>query len=96
MVDWVNVLGVDLIVVIGDFIDGLVVMCWDDVVLLVDFCVFDGVYVIFGNYEYFFDYLVWMWYLMGLGMCMLLNVYVVIVKGDDCIVFVGVIDLFVF
>lgn len=56
VVDESNVLMLDLIVIIGDLIDGSVEVCCDDVCLFVDLWVLDGVVVIIGNYEYYVQY----------------------------------------
>ena len=88
-----NALGVDMIVVSGDFIDGSVDHRRNDVAPLDGLKAPDGVYAIPGNHEYFFDYTEWMRHLEGLGINMLENRHVVIRRGSDELVLAGVTDL---
>jgi predicted MPP superfamily phosphohydrolase len=93
MVDRANALGVDLIVVTGDFIDGSVAMRRADVEPLRDLRAPDGVYAIPGNHEYFFDYGAWMQHLAGMGFELLPNTHAVLKRGDDQLILAGVTDL---
>lgn len=92
VVDRSNTLGVDLIVVTGDVIDGSVDMRRQDVAALADLRAPDGVYVIPGNHEYFFDYQRWMDYFPTLGMKPLANGHAVIERGGAKLVLAGVTD----
>lgn len=76
-----NALGVDLIVVTGDFIDGTLTARRADVEPLRDLRAPDGVYAIPGNHEYFFGYREWMRHLAGMGMHMLLNGHEILARG---------------
>ena len=88
-----NALDADLIVITGDFIDGDVAHRKDDVAPLSGLRARDGVYVIPGNHEHFFDYQEWMGHLEMLGMRMLSNSHVILEKGNARIVLAGVTDL---
>lgn len=52
----------------------------------------DGVWVIPGNHEYFFDYDEWMRHFAGMGMRLLENQHVVLTRGSDALVLAGVTD----
>jgi predicted MPP superfamily phosphohydrolase len=93
MVDRANALGVELIVVTGDFIDGSVAMRQADVEPLRDLHAPDGVYAIPGNHEYFFDYDAWMHHLAGMGFRMLPNAHAVLQRGEQKLILAGVTDL---
>lgn len=88
-----NELGVDLIVVTGDLIDGSVSDRAQDVEALRNLQASDGVYVIPGNHEYFFDYAAWMQYFVSLGMRPLANSHTLIERDGAQIVLAGVTDL---
>ena len=88
-----NTLGVDLVVVTGDFIDGTLAARRADVEPLRDLRAPDGVYAIPGNHEYFFGYRAWMDHLTGLGMHMLLNEHAVLARGRGRVTIAGVTDL---
>ena len=92
VVDQANQLGVDLIVVTGDLIDGSVDERRQDVAALGDLRALDGVYVIPGNHEYFFDHQRWMAHFQTLGMKPLANSHVELVRGGARIVLAGVTD----
>lgn len=87
-----NALGVDLIVVTGDLIDGSLAARRTDVEPLRDLRAPDGVWVIPGNHEYFFGYDEWMRHFAGMGMRVLENRHVVLTRGDDALVLAGVTD----
>ncbi|MBD2750692.1 metallophosphoesterase [Microvirga sp. BT688] len=88
-----NSLGVDLIVVTGDLIDGSFGARQADVEPLRGLHARDGVWVIPGNHEYFFDYGRWMRHYASLGMRVLANDHAVLKRGDGELVLVGVTDL---
>lgn len=92
VVETSNALGVDLIVVTGDFIDGTLAARRADVEPLRGLRAPDGVYAIPGNHEYFFGYREWMDHLAGMGLHMLLNEHVVLTRGQGRIVLAGVTD----
>ncbi|WP_019904824.1 metallophosphoesterase [Methylobacterium sp. 77] len=86
-------LGVDLIVVTGDLIDGSLAARRADVEPLRELCAPDGVWVIPGNHEYFFEYAAWMRHYADLGMSVLENRHTVLRRGEDAVVLAGVTDL---
>jgi predicted MPP superfamily phosphohydrolase len=93
VVDRSNALGVNLIVVTGDLIDGPLSARVRDVEPLRDLHAPDGVYVIPGNHEYFFDNEAWMQYFASLGMKRLTNSHSVIERDGAQLVVAGVTDL---
>ena len=88
-----NTLGVDLIVITGDLIDGPLSARIQDVEPLRDLQATDGVYVIAGNHEYFFDNEGWMQHFVSLGMKRLANNHSIIERGDAQLILAGVNDL---
>ncbi len=92
VVDRSNALGVDLMVVTGDFVDGTLAVRRADVEPLRDLVAPDGVYAIPGNHEYFFGYRDWMDHFAGMGMHMLLNQHAVLARGSARLVLAGVTD----
>ena len=92
VVDRSNALGVDLIVVTGDLIDGSLGMRRADIEPLRDLRAKDGVFVIPGNHEYFFDYREWMRHYAGMGMRVLANGHATIDRDGDRLVVAGVTD----
>lgn len=93
VVDRSNALGVDLIVITGDLIDGPLSARKQDVEPLRDLHARDGVYVIPGNHEYFFDNETWMQYFVSLGMKRLSNSHAIIERSGARLVLAGVTDL---
>ncbi|WBO23201.1 metallophosphoesterase [Sphingomonas abietis] len=92
VVEATNRLGVDLIVVTGDVIDGGVTARRSGVEPLRDLRAPDGVFLIPGNHEYLSGYDVWMEHLATLGMHVLVNAHSVITRGSDALVLAGVTD----
>ncbi|MGA9701459.1 metallophosphoesterase [Pseudomonas sp.] len=88
-----NALGVDLIVVTGDLIDGSVANRTLDIAALRDLHAPDGVYVIPGNHEYFFDNQAWMQHFKSLGMIPLANSHTLIERNGTKLVLAGVTDV---
>jgi predicted MPP superfamily phosphohydrolase len=88
-----NVLGVDLIVVTGDLIDGSFGARRTDVAPLRELRAKDGVWVIPGNHEYFFGYEEWMLQYASLGMQALANDHTVLERDGGSLVLAGVTDL---
>jgi predicted MPP superfamily phosphohydrolase len=88
-----NGLGVNLIVVTGDLIDGPISARTRDVAPLRDLHAPDGVFVIPGNHEYFFDNEAWMQYFVSLGMTRLSNSHALIERGGAQLILAGVTDL---
>ncbi|WP_336757171.1 metallophosphoesterase [Pantoea sp. USHLN298] len=85
-------LGVDLIVVTGDVIDGSLEHRRNDVAPLRDLNAPDGVWAITGNHEYFFHQAVWTEHLASLGLQPLLNSHRVIQRGEAKLVIAGLPD----
>ncbi|UST52668.1 metallophosphoesterase (plasmid) [Comamonadaceae bacterium OTU4NAUVB1] len=92
VVDDANRLGVDLIVVTGDLIDGTLDARRADVAALGDLRAPDGVHVIPGNHEYFFGHARWMAHFQSLGMRPLANGHTVLARAGDRLVLAGVTD----
>ena len=92
VVDATNALGVDLIVVTGDVIDGSVANRRTAVAPLRDLAAREGVYLIPGNHEYLSGYDPWMQHLASLGMRILANTHVALTRGDATLVLAGVTD----
>lgn len=92
VVDDANRLGVDLVVVTGDLIDGTIDVRRADVAPLGDLRAPDGVYVIPGNHEYFFGYQHWMDHFQALGMKPLANGHAILTRGGARLVLAGVTD----
>ena len=88
-----NELGVDLVVITGDLIDGSVTERSEDIKALRDLRAPDGVYVTPGNHEYFFDNEAWMQHYISLGMRPLVNSHAVLERNGSQIVLAGVTDL---
>jgi predicted MPP superfamily phosphohydrolase len=88
-----NALAVDLVVVTGDLIDGSFGARHADVEPLRGLHARDGVWVIPGNHEYFFEYGTWMRHYASLGMRVLANDHAVLKRGDGELVLAGVTDL---
>ena len=87
-----NALGVDLVVVTGDLIDGSLRMRRADIEPLRDLRAEDGVFVIPGNHEYFFAYLEWMRHYASMGMRVLANGHAVLERDGNRLVVAGVTD----
>lgn len=88
-----NGLGADLIAITGDVIDGTVNNRREDVEPLRDLSAPDGVYVITGNHEYFFEQKKWTEHLIQLGMKSLPNKHAVINRNGAKLLLAGVNDL---
>ena len=81
-----NKLGVDLIVITGDLIDGTLDARRADIEPLQDLKATDGVYVISGNHEYIFGYGTWMAHFAALGLLSLENRHIVLDRDDGKLV----------
>lgn len=88
-----NRLGADLIVITGDVIDGTVENRRGDVEPLRLLTANDGVYVITGNHEYFYEPKRWVEHLTMLGLTPLPNSHVVIERNGAKLLLAGVNDL---
>ena len=87
-----NALGVDLIVVTGDLVDGTVEARRRDVEPLQSLRAADGVYVTSGNHETIFGYHAWMACYAGMGLRAIENGHVVLERDGGRLTLVGVSD----
>jgi predicted MPP superfamily phosphohydrolase len=87
-----NKLGVDLIAITGDLIDGTLDARRADIEPLRDLKAIDGVYVISGNHEYIFGYSTWMAYFAELGLLSLENRHIVLDRAGGKLVLAGITD----
>ncbi|WP_375789922.1 metallophosphoesterase [Bradyrhizobium sp. Pha-3] len=87
-----NKLGVDLIAITGDLIDGTIDARRKDIDPLRDLVAADGVYVISGNHEYIFGYDAWMAHYAALGLGSLENRHIVLERGAGRLVIAGITD----
>jgi hypothetical protein len=87
-----NRLGVDLIAITGDLIDGTPDARRADIEPLRDLKATDGVYVISGNHEYIFGYSAWMARFAELGLLSLENSSIVLDRNGGELVVAGITD----
>jgi predicted MPP superfamily phosphohydrolase len=87
-----NELGVDLIAITGDLIDGTLDARRTDVEPLQDLKATDGIYVISGNHEYIFGYSAWMAHFAALGLLSLENRHIVLDRNGGKLVLAGITD----
>ena len=87
-----NELGVDLIAITGDLIDGTLDARRADIEPLRDLKATDGVYVISGNHEYIFGYGTWMAHFAALGLLSLENRHIVLDRNGSKLVLAGITD----
>jgi uncharacterized protein len=87
-----NELGVDLIAITGDLIDGTLDARRTDIEPLRDLKATDGVYVISGNHEYIFGYSTWMAHFAALGLLSLENRHIVLDRNGGMLVLAGITD----
>jgi predicted MPP superfamily phosphohydrolase len=93
VVEQANGLGASLILITGDLIDGSLAARSADIEPLRDLRAADGIYVIPGNHEYFFDYHAWMTHFAAMGMRVLENDHAVLDRDGGKLVIAGVTDL---
>jgi uncharacterized protein len=87
-----NELGVDLIAITGDLIDGTLDARRIDIEPLRDLKATDGVYTISGNHEYIFGYSTWMAHFAALGLLSLENRHIVLDRNGGKLVLAGITD----
>ena len=92
VVDRSNALGVDLIAITGDLIDGTIEARRADIAPLRDLKATDGVHVISGNHEYIFGYDGWMAHFATLGLLSLENRHIVLERCGGQLVLAGITD----
>ncbi|WP_265500462.1 metallophosphoesterase [Paracoccus beibuensis] len=82
----------DLVAITGDVVDGIPATRQDDLASLRLLQAKDGVFMVPGNHEYYFDYVGWIETFQVLGLRPLLNGHVVIRRGSAEMVLAGVTD----
>lgn len=87
-----NKLGVDLIAITGDLIDGTPEARRADIEPLRDLQATDGVYVVSGNHEYIFGHSAWMARFVELGLLSLENSSIVLDRNGGKLVVAGITD----
>lgn len=87
-----NKLGVDLIAITGDLIDGTPEARRADIEPLRHLTARDGVYVVSGNHEFIFGYDRWMAQYATLGLRSLENRHIVLDREDGQLVIAGITD----
>lgn len=92
VVERVNALAPDLIVITGDFQDGLVAARAAHVAPLARLASRDGVIGVPGNHEYYVNYGGWMQALRALGITLLENAHVLVARGGARVALVGLTD----
>ena len=93
VVERANALGVDLMVVTGDFIDGTLAARRADVEPLRQLHAPDGVYAVSGNHESIFGARAWTRHLATLGIRFLANQHVILERGEGQLTLAGVTDI---
>ena len=92
IVDAANGLDADVIAITGDLVDGSVLQLADDVQPLAKLTARHGVYFVTGNHEYYSGEPAWTRELQRLGLRVLTNEHVVVVRGESALVVAGVTD----
>ncbi len=92
VVERANKLGVDLIAITGDLVDGTIEARRADIAPLRDLRATDGVHVISGNHENIFGYQAWMAHYAALGLSLIENTHVVLDRDGGKLTLVGVSD----
>ncbi len=92
VVEKTNALRPDLILILGDTVDGTPGKRRDDVAPLADLKARYGVYAVAGNHEYYSGFNKWMTTLSGLGLHMLENAHEVITLDGGRLVLAGITD----
>lgn len=87
-----NKLGVDLIAITGDLIDGTLDARRADIEPLRNLKATEGVYVISGNHEYIFGHNTWMAHFATLGLLSLENRHIVLARDGGKLVLAGITD----
>jgi uncharacterized protein len=92
LVETVNAQRPDVVAIVGDLVDGEVDELREDVAPLADLVSEQGVYFVTGNHEYFVDTTAWLRHLPTLGVDVLRNERVPIVRGGASFDLAGVDD----
>jgi hypothetical protein len=92
LVEIVNAQQPDVVAIVGDLVDGELSELRDEVAPLADLVSEQGVYFVTGNHEYFVDTTAWLRHLPSLGVRVLRNERVPIVRGGASVDLAGIDD----
>jgi predicted MPP superfamily phosphohydrolase len=92
LVELVNEQRPDVVSIVGDLVDGELGELRDEVAPLADLVSEQGVYFVTGNHEYFVDTTAWLRHLPSLGVQVLRNERVPIVRGGASVDLAGIDD----
>ncbi len=92
VVDDTNAARPDVIVIVGDVVDGTVARLYDEVKHLARLRAPHGVFLAVGNHEYYSGYRAWMQAFAGMGLTVLTNAHSVVEFKGHPVVFAGVTD----
>ncbi|SDY57329.1 hypothetical protein SAMN05660209_03201 [Geodermatophilus africanus] len=92
LVELVNEQRPDVVAIVGDLVDGELGELRDEVAPLADLVSEQGVYFVTGNHEYFVDTTAWLRHLPTLGVRVLRNERVPIVRGGASVDLAGIDD----
>ncbi|WP_448610849.1 metallophosphoesterase [Geodermatophilus sp. URMC 60] len=92
LVELVNEQRPDVVAIVGDLVDGELSELRDEVAPLADLVSEQGVYFVTGNHEYFVDTTAWLRHLPTLGVQVLRNERVPIVRGGAAVDLAGIDD----
>ena len=92
LVETVNAQQPDVVAIVGDLVDGDVAELRDEAAPLADLVSEQGVYFVTGNHEYFVDTTAWLRHLPTLGVRVLRNERVPIVRGGASVDLAGIDD----
>ncbi|MDP9430815.1 MAG: metallophosphoesterase [Actinomycetota bacterium] len=92
LVGIVNAQQPDVVAIVGDLVDGELAELRDEAAPLADLVSDQGVYFVTGNHEYFVDTTAWLRHLSGMGVRVLRNDRVPIVRGSASVDLAGIDD----
>ncbi len=92
LIEIVNAQQPDVVAIVGDLVDGDLADLREDVAPLADLVSEQGVYFVTGNHEYFVDTTTWLRHLPTLGVQVLRNERVPIVRGGASVDLAGIDD----
>jgi hypothetical protein len=92
LIEIVNAQQPDVVAIVGDLVDGDLADLSEDVAPLADLVSEQGVYFVTGNHEYFVDTTTWLRHLPTLGVQVLRNERVPIVRGGASVDLAGIDD----
>ncbi|MDR0837513.1 MAG: metallophosphoesterase [Propionibacteriaceae bacterium] len=91
-VDQINAEDVDLVLIVGDLVDGVPAQIGDEMLPILNINARDGVYITTGNHEYYADAQAWVDFWESHGIDVLTNESVVISRDGASIDLVGIND----